>query len=288
MLQKIKRFRIAIAYTLLLLLAAGSLNGTRKLERDLWWYDRFALFLTSPIQSGITYSLRWMNSLIQNYLFLIQTKQENRFLLVENRRLFSEIATLKEFEIENKRLRELLEFEKSFPFKQLTAQVIGRDSHPDFRSIRINKGSEDGVKAGMPVVTHEGIVGRVLRTSGEASDVLTILDNQSAVDALIQRSRTRGIVEGISDSHCQMKYTLRTDQVEIGDHIISSGLGGVFPKGISLGFATRIEKKSYGVSQTIELKPSVDFSKLEEVIVLLNIQKTDLKELTFNDSLKVQ
>jgi len=280
MFQKIKEFRLVIVYTLLILVSLGSLNSLRKDEMELKWHDRLVLFLTSPVQSAITFTLRGGNKILQNYLFLVQTREENKFLLEKNRILHSQLSIMNEYEQENQRLRELLKFEKAFPFQKVIAQVVGRDAHPDFRTIRINKGSDDGIKYGMPVVTHEGIVGRIFRTSGSVSDVLTILDHQSSIDSLIQRSRTRGIVEGVSESSCQMKYALRTDQVEIGDQVVTSGLGETFPKGVSMGVVTRVEKKNYGVSQIIEIKPSVDFSKLEEVIVLLNVKSEKNPELS--------
>jgi rod shape-determining protein MreC len=286
MFQKVKEFRVLIVYTLLILISLGSLNSLRKDEIDMNWHDRLVLFITTPVQSAVTFTLRGANGILQNYLFLVQTREENKFLLEKNRILQSQLAIMNEYEKENQRLRELLKFEKTFPYQKVIAQVVGRDAHPDFRTIRINKGTDDGIKQGMPVVTHEGIVGRILRSSGGVSDVLTILDHQSSVDSLIQRSRTRGIVEGLSESSCQMKYALRTDQVEIGDQVITSGLGEVYPKGVSVGTVTRVEKKNYGVSQSIEIKPSVDFSKLEEVIVLLNVNKDATPKLSLNEQQK--
>ena len=126
----------------------------------------------------------------------------------------------------------------------------------------------------MPAVTHEGIVGKVLRTTPHYSDIITILDNLSSIDAIVQRSRARGIVEGQTDSSCILKYVLRTDDIETGDVIISSGLDGVYPKGLMLGRVNKVSKKSYGITQDVEVRPSVDFSRLEEVLVILKQDKT--------------
>ncbi|MBI2711381.1 MAG: rod shape-determining protein MreC, partial [Bdellovibrio sp.] len=109
-----------------------------------------------------------------------------------------------------------------------------------------------------------------LRTTQNTSDVVTILDLLSAVDAIVERSRARGIVEGLTDDVCQLRYALRTDDIQPGDVLISSGLGGIFPKGVTVGTVSKVNRKPYGITQEVEVRPSVDFSKLEEVLVVTN------------------
>jgi rod shape-determining protein MreC len=280
MVPNISRHRHTLVYLFLILLPIAALNTSRKKPTELLWSDRLVLFITAPIQHGITNVMQGANQVVQEYLFLVQTESENQFLLEENQRLRGKLSEFEETVNENQRLRKLLAFEKSFPYDKVTAQVIARDPQTAFRSLRINKGSNSGVRRNMPVVTHEGVVGRILHVTGRTATVLTILDSQHAVDSLIQRTRTRGIVEGVSKHYVQMNYTLRTADVKEGDRVVTSGLGGVFPKGTSVGDVSFVEKKTYGVTQTIHLKPSVDFSKLEEVVVLLMPEQMETQEVS--------
>ena len=98
--------------------------------------------------------------------------------------------------------------------------------------------------------------------------MVTVLDLLSAVDAIDERSRARGVVEGVTDEVCQLRYTLRTDDIQPGDMLVSSGLGGIFPKGIPIGMVSKVNRKPFGITQDVEVRPSVDFSKLEEVLVI--------------------
>ena len=122
----------------------------------------------------------------------------------------------------------------------------------------------------MAVVTNEGIVGRVLRTTANTSDIVTITDLLSAVDSIVERSRARGVVEGVNENTCSLRYTLRTDDIQPGDVLVSSGLGGIFPKGIPVGTVSKVNRKPFGISQDVEVRPTVDFTKLEEVLIITN------------------
>jgi rod shape-determining protein MreC len=176
---------------------------------------------------------------------------------------------LREFVQAVKRLRRLLLFKEQVPVAMIPAEVIAYSPSAWFRTIVVNKGRQDGVKKGMPVVTWEGVVGKVIKTSTDSSIILLIIDRNSSVDAMVQRNRRRGIFEGDGGPRCQLRYVPRTDDIKVGDFIVTSGLGGVFPKGLFLGKVVRVEKKKYGLFQEIEASPGVDFSRLEEVMVIL-------------------
>ena len=150
----------------------------------------------------------------------------------------------------------------------MTPEVIGRDPSSWFKSVTINKGERHGVKKGMAVTSPEGVVGQVLKTAPHYATVLLITDYNSAIDTLIQRTRAKAIVEGKEENRCQLKYLLRTEEVVVGDVVITSGLGGVFPKGLMVGEIMTVEKKGHGVFQHAELVPSVDLTKLEEVFII--------------------
>lgn len=269
MLKLIKEYRFYTAIALFVLIPILSLNTSNKASVDFSLFDRAVVFVTAPIQSAITLTVDHVARFIQNYVFYVSVRKDFLSVTEENRRLLNTIHDFKEMEAENKRLRSLLQFQEKLENKKITAQVIAKDSSPEFRSIRINKGSDAGIQRGMAVVTHEGIVGKVLRTTARHSDIITVLDNLSSVDSIVQRSRARGILEGATDFLCVLRYALRTDDIEVGDVVVSSGLDGTYPKGLMLGMVTKVTKKSYGVTQDVEVRPNVDFSKLEEVLVIL-------------------
>jgi rod shape-determining protein MreC len=120
----------------------------------------------------------------------------------------------------------------------------------------------------MAVISHEGVIGQILKTAPHYSTVLLITDYNSAIDALVQRTRARAIVEGKGENRCQLKYLLRTEEVSAGDIVVTAGSGGNFPKGLMIGEIQKVEKKGLGVFQYAELVPGVDLTKLEEVFVV--------------------
>jgi rod shape-determining protein MreC len=150
----------------------------------------------------------------------------------------------------------------------IPAEVVGEDPSSWFRTIIINKGSEDQIARGMGVVTEEGIVGQVSKVSAKLAQVLLIVDYSSNVDTLLRRTRAKGILEGKAEGICQLKYLSRLEDVKVGDEVVTSGIGGIFPKGLVVGVVKSVEKKSYGMFQKVLVTPKVDFGKLEEVLVL--------------------
>ncbi len=272
MIKYLKEYRFYITLFFFLLIPVIQIDIANRAPRDYLWSDRAILGVTSPIQAAISWTLDQAVGGFQNYLFLWNTRQDNLTLIEENRKLQNTISGLREAQQENVRLRKLLNFQERLKVETTVARVIARDTSTEFRALRINRGESSGIRKNMAVVTNEGIVGRVLRTTPYTADLVTILDLLSAVDAIAERSRARGIVEGKTDDVCQLKFALRTDDIEPGDVLISSGLGGIFPKGIPVGTVSRVDRKSFGISQEVEVKPSVDFTKLEEVLVVLKAE----------------
>ncbi len=274
MIKYLKEYRFYILLFLFLLIPIIAIDTTTRSPREYRIYDRVILTVTSPIQKTISWSLDQIVSSFQNYIYLWHLRQDNLTLLEENRKLLNVIAEQREIQQENIRLRKLLNFQETFHLETLLARVIAKDISTEFRAIRINRGEASGLKKDMAVVTHEGFVGRILRTTQNTSDVLTILDLYSAIDAIDERSRARGVIEGLTDEACQMRFTLRTDDIQSGDILISSGLGGLLPKGIPIGTVAKVNRKTFGISQDIEVHPSVDFSKLEEVLIITRAERT--------------
>jgi len=270
MFRYLREYRFSITLLLLLLIPVFAIDTATRTPRDYRFHDRVVLFLTTPIQTVISLSLEQITSSFENYIYLWNTRKEHQKMVEENRRLLGKIASLREMQQENSRLRKLLDFNSSHQLQSVIARVIAKDVSTEFRAIRINRGESSGIRKNMAVITDEGVVGRVLRTTKTTADIVTILDLLSAVDAIVERSRARGIVEGMTDEVCQLKFVIRTDDIEPGDLLITSGLGGIFPKGIPVGTVSKANRKAYGISQEVEVRPSVDFSRLEEVMVITN------------------
>lgn len=223
----------------------------------------------SPVQEGLSSSKKSMTSLWENYLLIVNTSKENAILKKQISRLNNDLTNMEEMRKENLRLKRLLNFSEEQPHQRVLAQVVGWDSANEFKVIRINKGKKDGVKTMAPVITDHGLVGYVYRATENYSDVLTILDQNNRVDIVVERTRTHGIVEGVFNFKCALKYVMRNEPVEVGDKLITAGVGGIYPKGIKVGMITDIAKENFGMTLSIDVVPSVDFDKLEEVLVLI-------------------
>lgn len=206
----------------------------------------------------------------RQYVFLIDTEKKNQLLNQEIKKLRQENTFLQESALANERLRNLLEFKKNNPHKLAAAEVVGVDASLHFESFLINKGSNDGIKKGMAVLCPDGAVGRILKEADSFSVVLLLIDQGFALDALIQRTRTQGVVEGIGGGFCQMKYVLRSEDVRVGDWVIASGLEESFPKGTIVGKIISLKNSKLSAFQEVIIQPMVNFNKTEEVFVVLD------------------
>jgi rod shape-determining protein MreC len=174
-----------------------------------------------------------------------------------------------ESELACKRLGKLLEVKSKVPHRLLLAQVAGLDPSGWSKTIIINKGTKDGVAKGMAVIAPGGIVGHVIKDFDWSAQVLLAIDRSSAIDALLQRTRFRGIVAGETDEICRLKYVVRKADVKIGDTVISSGLDGLFPKGLPVGSVSKVSRPTSGLFQEVQVRPFVNFKRLEEVLVVM-------------------
>jgi len=220
--------------------------------------------------------LKAVNSGIQKVKYAGKWVRLMGELIKENEALTKEVLALRaekrEWEgvnKENARLRNLLNFQERRPLSTVLARVIGEEPTNIFNTILIDKGERDHLNKGMAVVTAGGVVGQIIRVASTNSQVLLITDNNSSIDVLIERSRAKGILTGWRGEICQIKFLGRTEDVTVGDSVITSGLGGVFPKGLDVGVIKEVDKKGWGVFQSAYVYPSVDFGKLEEVLVVL-------------------
>ena len=230
---------------------------------------RIALNVYSPPLRATTFFLKEVGHLWDNYIFLLDTQKKNLELQRSVDLLLGQNMQLKEVLSENDRLRKLLSLKKRLSARPVSAEIIGKDPIGWFKTLLINKGARDGIKRNQAVVTHRGIVGRILGVAESTSKVLLITDINSSVDALVQRARSRGIVEGRSLNLCELKYVSGSDDIMLGDLVVTSGLCGIFPKGLPIGEVGRAEKDGSGLFQRVELTPSANLNKLEEVCILI-------------------
>ena len=173
-----------------------------------------------------------------------------------------------EVEHTDQRLTDLLKFRATLEGEVQAAQIIGRDPLPWFGTVIINKGDADGVHKNMAVLSPSGVVGQTIATSAHSARVLLITDHNSGVDAVVQRSRARGIVEGALDGRCVMKYLKRGEDAEVDDRVVTSGLDGIFPKGIIVGTITHVTRGNRGLLQVADVKASAPLEEIEEVLVV--------------------
>ncbi len=274
MFDLLKRYRRQILACGLILAALLLYSANLRRSGAASFFERAVLAVTAPILNGFDTVWRSATGTWDHYLWLIDTAAENDRLNEENRRLQSDLIAVQEVGLANERLRRLLDFKEELAVLTLPAQVIGEDATSWFRTVVIDKGSDDGVAEGMPVVVAEGVVGRTIRVAAGQSRVLLITDASSAVASLVQKNRTRGICRGEGAS-LTLDFALRLKEIEIGDLIVSSGTGGVFPKGLAIGHVEAVSRGDFGLFQTVTVTPTVDFSRLEEVLILLRLPLVD-------------
>lgn len=234
--------------------------------------DRGVGVLAIP-QRAIHWGISSIRFLIERYIALVNLKKENLRLEEEVRRLKRENAELKEAALSAERLERLLALKGDIPQATIAAQVIAASPSGWFNEVVIDKGGRDGVRSGMPVVTKEGAVGRVVRVSAGSSVVMLLYDRNSAVDCFVQRTRQRGIVQGVGVGRCYLRYVPREADIQIGDLLVASGLAGGFPKGFPVGVVVKVDKQGHGLFAQIEVVPCADLSRLEEVMVIASISK---------------
>ena len=224
--------------------------------------------ITAPFQKLIKQTINFTKDFWTNYFYLIDVRRENRRLKQEIDVFRRENSRYEELLATHERLRKLLQFKEVIRRPVIAAQVIGLDPTGWFRSVIIDKGNRAGLKWDMPVVNASGVVGRIVSVSSDYAKVLLIIDQNSAVDCLTQRSRDRGMVKGTSTQICKMDYMGKLSDAVVGDVVITSGLGGIFPKGLPVGKIENVKEGIGKLFKEIEVTPSVDFSKLEEVLVI--------------------
>jgi len=250
---------------LALLLISSSLGRRRSWNSS----EQVVIEIIAPFQKFIKETVTTTEDLWVKYFGLINIRNENIRMKREIDSLRMENNKYRELLSTHQRLQKLLQYKKTINLPVLAAQVIGRDPVGWFESVIIDKGEKSGLKVNMPVVNAQGVVGRLVSVSLNYSNVLLIIDQNSAVDCIIQRSRDKGIVKGLSSKICVLDYVLKNSDVVVGDMAVTSGLARVFPKGLPVGNVVEVKNISGELFKDIKIRPVVDFSKLEELLIIL-------------------
>lgn len=269
---------VAIVGALVLIAASViviSINSRRSPLTDR--SGRVAVGFFAPFQEAVSTAADFVKGIWSNYFALVGVAEEAHELRRQLSQARADLNQYEETRQANRRLRGLLNFRTRTTDDAIAAEVVGRDPSPWFKTIIINKGFSDGVFKASPVVVPEGIVGLVVATTAHYAKVLLIIDQNSSVDAKVQATRARGIVKGDPTGRGSFNYVLRKHAISLGDSVITSGLDGVFPKGLPIGRVSEIVRLSAGIFQEIAITPYVDFETLEEVLVLSAPEKHDFQ-----------
>lgn len=228
--------------------------------------------VSAPVQWLVVRSIEGVSDAWARYVWLRGLEATNRELVQKNRELGAALSAADEVRRENERLRLLVGLKERAPeVRMVHARVVAISPTPLFRSVRIDRGRDDGVLPGAAVVTHAGVVGRVVACGGGFCDVMLIVDANASTDVLVQRTRARARVRGSGRTGAvgvEVEQLARTADVRPGDVLLTSGVGEVFPKGLVVGTVVATEQRAFGLYQAAEASPAVDFGTLEEVLVL--------------------
>jgi len=226
------------------------------------------LEVISPVDSAFTHLSEGASSIVGNYLDLLHVRDENAHLRNELARVKSDRARLAELEVENQHLGELLELKNALGTNAVAANVIGSDAAGISRTLILASGTDAGLRPGMAVLANQGVVGKIIAVSPNASRVLLIDDHNSALDGFDQRTRARGIVAGLVDDGLILKYADRSQDIRTGDTIVTSGLDGIFPRGLLVGTISSVHREGPGLFLGVRIEPAVVFRQLEQVLIL--------------------
>ncbi|MGH7294928.1 MAG: rod shape-determining protein MreC [Polyangiaceae bacterium] len=268
-----KRYRDAAIVIVLLAVPFFVLKANMKAPENQSAMDRVILRVSSPVEVAAAAVARGAGGVLDDYVYLVDVKQDNERLSYDNARLREQVHALEQAQVENRQLKRLLQLKDSLPGDSVSAQVVGKDFTEFFRVTRIvlDKGARD-VRPHMPVVAPDGVVGAVLHVAGDTVDVQLAVDAAFGVDVEDQRTHARGFVRGTGDParySCKVEMVDSRDEVEIGDLLVTSGNGRWFPKGIPVARITRVLKRELGRDQDVDASPTVDFSRLDAVLLLV-------------------
>lgn len=274
MFEFLKRFSAPIAFVCLLLLAAVAMvddaRDDRARNEQLPWWRELVLEVVAPIQQMVSVPATAVHDVWSRYVNLVDVGKENE-------RLAQKVADLEEVNLQYREalvagghLQRIAAMRDDFEVPMLPAQVVGLDISLWFRSVVVDRGQTHGVSAGNPIITNSGVAGLVTAASGHAAKAMLLVDRQSAVDGVVQRSRTRGVVRGNGSGALEFEFVARDGDVQSGDIVLTSGLDAIYPKGLRIGEVQVVRDRGGDLIQTAMLTPAVDFERLEQVFVMFH------------------
>jgi rod shape-determining protein MreC len=262
------RYRTPLLLILTLLLVFTVLSLSLKGSPALRKVQGLVVSMTAPGLEGLEYVGRSAKQLWLGYFYLIGVRQQNAELQRQLEEYSQREVHFREAEQALTRLETLLDLKRQVALPVIGARVIAYDPTLWSRAAIINQGKAQGVKEGLPVLAPQGIVGRIVGIYPEYAKVMLIVDRKSSADAMVQRTRVRGMLRGKGGNRCSLEFVPKSADVQVGDLVLASGLVGLYPKGLVFGKVTAANKKNPGVFQEIEVSPNVDLSTLEEVLVV--------------------
>jgi rod shape-determining protein MreC len=276
--NRFRRYRDIVLVILLLAVPFFFLRASIRNPEDLNALDRALLRISAPIEYFVSALARGASGLLSGYVYLVDVKEDNNKLAYENARLRAEVRRLSAAEAESRRLRRLVGLRETAKAETISGVVVGKDITEYFRVAHlVLDNPAPGIRPNMPVIALDGAVGTVQRVAGERVDVQLTIDSGFGVDVMVERTGARGFVRGVGDLSryvVRVEYVQRTDEIEQGDVLVTSGFGCRFPKGIPVAKVTEVVKRDFGIYQQVEAEPTVDFSRLDEVLIVM----TDTKD----------
>ena len=269
----IKKHRAAVIGIVLLIFAALILIAPDRGGGVLTEARGVLLTIISPVQRFVVSAFQDAVGVWDGYIYLVGVKEENEQLRSSLDKISSKYENLKilyvETEKKNQRLENILDFTNETSYDLIPARVIGRDPQPFSGSIVVDKGTASGVSVDMPAISTDGVVGFVMSVSTRSSRIVLLNDKNCRIDVIVQDDRARGILEGTADGSLKLSYVDRQAEVIEGDIIVTSGMGGIFPKGLLVGEVAAVTVPPYGLFQEIVIEPRAKLSALEEVLIIV-------------------
>lgn len=267
--------RYVLGFFALLVLALVLISYTGESRQTLTPIEKIVKVVAAPLETGISKVVYRVSDTVNSLSSLGSAAAEDETLKERVAKLESENNLLKEYEYQNMRLRDLLQFKDSVSrsYDTVSASIIARNPSNWFQTVTINRGTSDGISKNMAVVTAQGLVGHVINVTGSSAEVSLIINDSSAVGGMVQVTRTPGVVEGLTGTSGYLKMIHIATEAPVREKqvVISSGLGGIYPKGLPIGKITEIEMESNGLVKYAMIRPFVDFNLLEEVLVIKSV-----------------
>ena len=274
--NSLRRYRDVVIVVILLAVPFFFLRANVRDPRALNPLDRAIIRISTPFQYAASLLARGISSIIGDYVYLVDVKADNRRLAYENARLRARVRRLEQLEVESARLKKLLDLRESLPADVVSAHVVSKETTEFFRVARVTLDrSARNIRPNMPVVALDGVVGTVHRVAGDTIDVQLTVDSGSGIDVVVERTGARGIVRGTGDRtrySCRVEYVQRTDEVAVGDLLLTSGVGKRFPKGLPVARVTKVVRRDFGIYQSVEATPAVDLSRLDNVLIVTSME----------------